>query len=252
MPTGFVKSTIHAPGAARRAAALREVEDDGHGPQRLGEPAGAGRLLPDEPEPVGQRLVHEARRLATDPQLDEDEIGAVDARRRASSVRVSRPVQSRASSIRWARPPTIESRSASMSSRTSSSMAIRSARRTKPSTSSGVYVLPPPTTAILMPIHPPSDRTSASGLTRLLITLSAIRSRASPVRPAPSAPTAWRRSADGPLPARARTRAAPPPGLPRPASRASTTGRGRRATGCRPSGSWRRTTAAASSPSAGR
>ena len=52
-PTGLVKSTIHAPGAARRADELREVEHDRHGPERLGEAAGAGRLLADEPEAWG-------------------------------------------------------------------------------------------------------------------------------------------------------------------------------------------------------
>ena len=68
--------------------------------------------------------------------------------------------------------------------------------------------------------HPPSIRPDvASGLTRLLITLSAIRSRASPVDLPPRPPRRRTPSADGPLPARARSRAAPPPGLPRPASR---------------------------------
>ena len=59
-----------------------------------------------------------------------------------------------------------------MSSRTSSSIGRRSARRAKPSTSSGVYVLPAPTTVIRVPIQPPGV------LTGLLITLSAFGARA--------------------------------------------------------------------------
>src|SRR5262245_11384250 len=57
-----------------------------------------------------------------------------------------------------------------MSWSTSSSIGRRSPRRAKPSMSSGVYVLPPPMTAIFTPIWPRSD----GYLTPLLITLSAI------------------------------------------------------------------------------
>ena len=57
---------------------LGEVEHDRHGPERLGEPAGAGRLLADRAEPGRQRLVDEPRRLAADAQLDQHEVGAVD------------------------------------------------------------------------------------------------------------------------------------------------------------------------------
>ena len=58
--------------------ALGDVEDDRHRPERLGEAAGAGRLLADRPEPRRQRLVDEAGRLAADAQLDEDEVRAVE------------------------------------------------------------------------------------------------------------------------------------------------------------------------------
>ena len=58
--------------------ALRDVEDDRHGPERLREAAGAGRLLADRAEPRWQRLVDEARRLAADPELDEHEVGAIE------------------------------------------------------------------------------------------------------------------------------------------------------------------------------
>ena len=66
MPTGFVKSTIQAPGAACCAGELGQVEHDRHRPQRLGQPAGAGRLLADRPEAEGERLVEQAGRLAAD------------------------------------------------------------------------------------------------------------------------------------------------------------------------------------------
>ena len=79
IPTGFVKSTIQAPGRGALRGAFGEVQDKRDGPQRLGEPAGAGRFLPDDPEPRRQRLVDEAGGLAADAQLDEDEVSAVQA-----------------------------------------------------------------------------------------------------------------------------------------------------------------------------
>ena len=137
MPTGFVKSTIHAPGGAAAGGRLGEVEHDRHGPQRLGEAAGAGRLLADGAEAQRQRLVDEPGGLAADAQLDEHEVGAVE-RRVAVVGRGSAGPASAPSTIRWARPPTIARRSGSMSSRTSSSTGSRSDGPSKPSTSSGV------------------------------------------------------------------------------------------------------------------
>ena len=71
---------VDDPGARRRAPVdlLGDVEDDRHGPERLREAAGAGRLLADRAEPRRQRLVDEAGRLAADAELDEDEVGAVE------------------------------------------------------------------------------------------------------------------------------------------------------------------------------
>ena len=57
---------------------LRELQDHRHGPQRLGEPAGAGGLLADRPERRRQRLVDQPGGLAADPQLDDHEVGAVE------------------------------------------------------------------------------------------------------------------------------------------------------------------------------
>ena len=58
--------------------ALRDLEHDGHGAQRFREAAGAGRLLADAAAGERHRLVREPRRLAADPDLDEDEVGAVE------------------------------------------------------------------------------------------------------------------------------------------------------------------------------
>ena len=81
IPTGFVKSTIQASGAApprrRRSASSRTT---GTVRSALAKPPGAGRLLADQPNAVRQRLVDESRGLAADPQLDEDERRAVDGR----------------------------------------------------------------------------------------------------------------------------------------------------------------------------
>ncbi len=128
IPTGFVKSTIQAPGAARRRRQLGELEHDRDGPQRLCQPAGAGRLLADGPEAEGERLVD-----AGAPAARRRAAGRGRSRRRrrpppASAVRSSRPPQSMRRSIRPARPPTISRRSASMSWRTSSSIGRRSRR----------------------------------------------------------------------------------------------------------------------------
>ena len=75
-----MKSTIHAPRADRRPTVFGELEHDGHRAQRLREAACPGRLLPDPPEPVGDRLVGEASRLAADAQLDHDEVRPVERR----------------------------------------------------------------------------------------------------------------------------------------------------------------------------
>src|SRR5262245_56009767 len=96
-----------------------------------------------------------------------------------------------------------------MSNRVSSSIGRRSPRRANPSMSSGVYVLPPPMTAIFTPMLPRSD----GDLTRLLITLSAIAAESTPTSVTPP-----RRSGPlgGSLPTRARSDPAAPPGLPGP------------------------------------
>ena len=56
---------VDDPRVRSRAATrqLGQLQDDRDGAQRLGESAGAGRLLPDGAEPQGERLVHQSRRL---------------------------------------------------------------------------------------------------------------------------------------------------------------------------------------------
>src|SRR6185312_6847024 len=70
---------VDDPGVVSRelADALGDSEDDRDRPHRLGESARAGRLLPDAAAGKRHRLVREPRLLAADPDLDEDEVGAV-------------------------------------------------------------------------------------------------------------------------------------------------------------------------------
>ena len=61
-----------------RANPFGDVEDDRDSPHRLREAAGSGRLLPDAAAGERQRLVAQPRVLATDPDLDQDEIRVGD------------------------------------------------------------------------------------------------------------------------------------------------------------------------------
>ena len=79
MPTGLVKSTIHAPVLRAGAGPLGDVEDDRHGSQRLGQATCAGRLLPDAAEFERPRLVPVAGGLPADPELDQHRRRAVHA-----------------------------------------------------------------------------------------------------------------------------------------------------------------------------
>jgi len=57
---------------------LRELQDDGHGPQGFREPARAGGLLADHVELERDRLVGVAGLVPADPQLHDDVIGAFE------------------------------------------------------------------------------------------------------------------------------------------------------------------------------
>ena len=88
IPTGFVKSTIHASRAARRSAASARSRMTGIVRSAFMKPPGPVVSWPTQPKRAGDRLVAEPGRLAADAELDHDEIGAVEA---ASRSRSSRP-----------------------------------------------------------------------------------------------------------------------------------------------------------------
>ena len=65
-------------GPGELADPLGDLEHDRHGAHRLRETARAGRLLADAAARKRGGLVLQARRLAADPDLDEDEVGVLD------------------------------------------------------------------------------------------------------------------------------------------------------------------------------
>ena len=65
---------------------LGDVEHDRDRPQRLRQPARAGRLLPDAAALQRPGLVLVARGLPTDPQLEQHRVDAVESRLEASST----------------------------------------------------------------------------------------------------------------------------------------------------------------------
>src|SRR4051812_6479700 len=69
---------VDDPRVRRPADSLGDLEHDGDGAERLRETARARRLLPDAATGERERLVRQARRLAADADLDQDEVGAVD------------------------------------------------------------------------------------------------------------------------------------------------------------------------------
>ena len=71
---------VHEPRAGRAALGrqLGELQHHRHRPQRLREPAGAGRLLADATEPERDRLVPVAGLVPAHPELHDHEVGAVD------------------------------------------------------------------------------------------------------------------------------------------------------------------------------
>ena len=84
IPTGFVKSTIQAPGAARRATRSAISRTTGTVRSALAKPPAPVVSWPIVAERRRQGLVDEARRLPADPQLDEHEVGALEG-----SVRIA-------------------------------------------------------------------------------------------------------------------------------------------------------------------
>jgi hypothetical protein len=68
------------PGSSPPGCLLGDLENDGDRPERLGEAARAGGLLAEDAEAVRQRLVDVTGLLASDPELDDDEVGTVKGR----------------------------------------------------------------------------------------------------------------------------------------------------------------------------
>ena len=91
MPTGLVKSTIQASGRGPTRCLLRDRQDYRHRAQSLGQPARAGRLLPDAPAIEREGLVADPGRLPANPELDQDHVGARRDRRPASGVQRDPP-----------------------------------------------------------------------------------------------------------------------------------------------------------------
>ena len=94
---------VDDPRAGRRTLGdpLGDLEHDGNGAHRLREAAGAGRLLADAPARKRDRLVAQARGLAADADLEEDEVGSVD---RAVEVAGAHELAARSSGARACAP----------------------------------------------------------------------------------------------------------------------------------------------------
>jgi len=71
---------VDDPRVGKLAHALSDPEHDRHRPQRLGEAAGARRLLADTAARERERLVAQPRLLAADPDLDQHEVRIRDGR----------------------------------------------------------------------------------------------------------------------------------------------------------------------------
>ncbi len=84
-------------GSRASCRALGDVKDDRHRPEGLGKAAGTGRLLADRAVARWEGLVEIAGGLAADPELDEDEVGAVEGgigvRREDETAGPVQPVQ---------------------------------------------------------------------------------------------------------------------------------------------------------------
>ena len=157
IPTGLVKLTSQAPGFARRAASSAISSTTGTVRRALANPPGPVVSWPTQPNRGG--IVSSRKRAAWPPTRSWTTTkSAPSSAAERSRVAVTRPDHPCLARIRPASPATISSRSASTSRRTSSSTGRRAERAANPSTSSGVYVLPPPTTAIFRPMVPPAGR----------------------------------------------------------------------------------------------
>lgn len=156
MPTGFVKSTIHACGASARTT---EAISSTTGTVRsaLASPPAPVVSCPTQPQRSGS--VSSTSRAACPPTLSWNSTTCAPATpsstEEVASTRAGCPA---CASIRRDTPATSSRRAASGSIRAISVTGSSSRNRAKPSTSSGVYVEPPPTTASFNPSLPSKSR----------------------------------------------------------------------------------------------
>ena len=136
IPTGFVKSTIHASGAA--SARTRSAISSTTGTVRIAFAKPPAPVVSWPMHPHASGTVSSRRRAAWPPtrSWSRTKDAPVTAASR-SSVTVSEPRKPCRSSMRAAISPTTVRRSGSMSWRTSSSTGTRSRSRESPETSSG-------------------------------------------------------------------------------------------------------------------
>ena len=155
IPTGLVKSTIQASGAASSRARAAISSTTGTVRIALASPPGPVVSWPTHPQAAGICLVVEPRRLAADADLDQDRVGAVER-----VVEVAGQLERAGVALAGQHPPGqradhLEPRGVDVVEHELASTAIRSRSRIRPETSSGVYVEPAPITARFIP-SPPS------------------------------------------------------------------------------------------------
>ncbi len=146
MPTGLAKSTIHAPGAARRSTSAARSSTTGTVRSALARPPAPVVSWPRQPQRRGHGLVVQPGLLTADPELDQHRVRALERRRPVGGQRQpARPVavveDAPGEGADHLQPLRASGRAAP--ARTTGRSPLR---RAIPETSSGVYVEPPPTT----------------------------------------------------------------------------------------------------------
>ena len=264
IPTGFVKSSIQAPGAARRAPPRRCRG-------RPGPCAAPWQSRPPRWSPgrCGRTCRGPSRRQSA-PPCRRPGAGRARTRRRAGGGLVVVVDEAAAEAVGARMRPARPATTPGAPRRCRGARARRpaaGARTAIPSTSSGVYVLPPPITAILI-AHRATRRSRRAArrphrvatvaLAYNLIIYSdppspvAGGDRGDPGLAARTTDDQGDSPADASLPSRVRPGAAASPGLSRPRVQRSTKASGASASASRRSASSPSATAAASSPCGGR
>ena len=150
-PVGFVKSTNHAPGAPRRAVSSASSSTTGTVRSAFANPPGPVVSCPMQPNRSGMVSSWNRAGLAAHPELHDHEVGALE---RLVAVAGEREVPRPAGPAHHPLRERADDRQALGIDVQQHQLVHgnRSPRVTNPSTSSGVYVLPPPTTATFTPM----------------------------------------------------------------------------------------------------